>query len=141
MSAVSVQLDIVSAEGQLFSGLVELVVATGSQGELGILYNHAPLLTALKPGPVKIVRQGGEEDFFYVSGGMLEVQPSKVTILADTAVRAHDLDEAAASEAQKRAADAISNRDSAIEYAKAATELAEAAAQLRAIQQLRRKSK
>ena len=141
MSAVSVQLDIVSAEGQLFSGLVELVVANGLQGELGILYNHAPLLTALKPGAVKIIRQGGEEDFFYVSGGMLEVQPDHVTILADTAVRAHDIDEAAAVEAQKRAVDAISNRDAKIEYAKAATELAEAAAQIRAIQQMRRKSK
>lgn len=141
MSAVSVQLDIVSAEGQLFSGLVELVVANGLQGELGILYNHAPLLTALKPGAVKIIRQGGEEDFFYVSGGMLEVQPDHVTILADTAVRAHDIDEAAAVEAQKRAVDAISNRDAKIEYAKAATELAEAAAQIRAIQQMRRKGK
>lgn len=141
MSAVSVQLDIVSAEGQLFSGLVELVVANGLQGELGILYNHAPLLTALKPGAVKVIRQGGEEDFFYVSGGMLEVQPDHVTILADTAVRAHDIDEAAAIEAQKRAADAISNRDAKIEYAKAATELAEAAAQIRAIQQMRRKGK
>ncbi|QGX39898.1 F0F1 ATP synthase subunit epsilon [Permianibacter aggregans] len=141
MSAVSVQLDIVSAEGQLFSGLVELVVANGLQGELGILYNHSPLLTALKPGAVKIIRQGGEEDFFYVSGGMLEVQPNKVTILADTAVRAKDIDEAAALDAQKRASEAISDREAKIEYAKAAAELAEAAAQLRAIQQLRRKAK
>src|SRR3990167_11204264 len=89
MSAVSIHLDIVCAEGPLFAGLVELVVANGSQGELGILYNHSPLLTALKPGTVKITLQGGEEEFFYVSGGMLEVQPSVVTIFADTRSEEH----------------------------------------------------
>lgn len=141
MSAVSIHLDIVSAEGQLFSGLVELIVANGSQGELGILYNHAPLLTALKPGTVKIIRQGGEEDFFYVSGGMLEVQPSLVTIFADTAVRAHDLDEASALQAQERARVALENRTGEIEYGKAASELAEAAAQIAAIQKLRKQAK
>ena|SRR3990167_7428849 len=141
MSAVSIHLDIVSAEGQLFAGLVELVVANGSQGELGILYNHAPLLTALKPGTVKITLQGGEEEFFYVSGGMLEVQPSVVTIFADTAVRAHDLDEASAQQAQERARVALENRTGEIEYGKAASELAEAAAQIAAIQKLRKQAK
>ena len=141
MSAVSIHLDIVSAEGQLFSGLVELIVANGSQGELGILYNHAPLLTALKPGTVKITLQGGEEDFFYVSGGMLEVQPQLVTIFADTAVRAHDLDEASAQQAQQRARTALENQTGEIEYGKAASELAEAAAQIAAIQKLRKQAK
>jgi len=141
MSALSIHLDIVSAEGQLFSGLVELVVANGSLGELGILYNHAPLLTALKPGTVKIVRQGGAEDFFYVSGGMLEVQPNLVTIFADTAVRAHDLDEAAATQAQQRARVALDNQTGEIEYGKATAELAEAAAQIAAIQKLRKQAK
>ena len=141
MSAVSIHLDIVSAEGQLFSGLVELIVANGSQGELGILYNHAPLLTALKPGTVKITLQGGEEEFFYVSGGMLEVQPQLVTIFADTAVRAHDLDEASAQQAQERARVALENRTGEIEYGKAASELAEAAAQIAAIQKLRKQAK
>ncbi|NQD36055.1 F0F1 ATP synthase subunit epsilon [Permianibacter sp. IMCC34836] len=141
MSAVSIHLDIVSAEGQLFSGLVELIVANGSQGELGILYNHAPLLTALKPGTVKITLQGGEEEFFYVSGGMLEVQPSLVTIFADTAVRAHDLDEASAQQAQQRARVALENRTGEIEYGRAASELAEAAAQIAAIQKLRKQAK
>ncbi len=141
MAAVSTHLDIVSAEGELFSGLVELVVANGSQGELGILYNHAPLLTALKPGTVKVVRQGGDEDFFYVSGGMLEVQPNRVTIFADTAVRAANIDEAAAEEAQKRARAALENRTGEIEYGKAASELAEAAAQIAAIQKLRKQAK
>jgi F-type H+-transporting ATPase subunit epsilon len=141
MSAVSIHLDIVSAEGQLFSGLVELIVVNGSQGELGILYNHAPLLTALKPGTVKITLQGGEEEFFYVSGGMLEVQPSVVTIFADTAARAHDLDEASAQQAQERARAALENQTGEIEYGKAASELAEAAAQIAAIQKLRKQAK
>lgn len=137
--AMSFHLDIVSAEGQLFSGRVELLVAVGASGELGVLMNHAPLLTSLKPGPVKITHLGGEEDVFYVSGGMLEVQPDTVTILADTAVRAHDLDEAAVLEAQKRARDAMANQSAEIEYATATSELAEVAAQLRTIQQLRKK--
>ncbi len=137
--AVSFHLDIVSAEGSLFNGRAELLVVNGVNGELGVLPNHAPLLTSLKPGAVKITHVGGEEDFFYVSGGMLEVQPDTVTILADTAVRAHDIDEAAALEAQTKARDALNNRNAEIEYGVAASELAEIAAQLRAVQQLRKK--
>src|SRR5690625_1959223 len=94
--AMTIQCDIVSAESAIFSGLVQIVVATGSQGDLGVVYGHAPLLTSLQPGPVRVRLQNGEEQVYYVSGGYLEVQPSAVTILADTAVRAPDLDEASA---------------------------------------------
>ncbi len=139
--AMTVHLDIASAEEQLFSGLVEMVIATGEMGELGIAPQHAPLLTSLKPGPVRVIKQGGEEEIFYVSGGMLEVQPLLVTILADTAVRADDIDEAAAAEAKERAEKALRDQASEIEFAKAAAELAEAAAQLRTIQALRKKLK
>ncbi len=139
--ALSFHLDIVSAEGSLFNGRAELLVVNGANGELGVLPNHAPLLTSLKPGAVKITHIGGEEDYFYVSGGMLEVQPDTVTILADTAIRAHDIDEAAALEAQTKARDALNNRNAEIEYGVAASELAEIAAQLRAVQQLRRKAR
>ena len=138
---MTVHLDIASAEEQLFSGLVEMVIATGEMGELGIAPQHAPLLTSLKPGPVRVIKQGGEEEIFYVSGGMLEVQPLLVTILADTAVRADDIDEAAAAEAKERAEKALRDQASEIEFAKAAAELAEAAAQLRTIQALRKKLK
>ena len=99
--AMTVHCDIVSAEEAIFSGLVELVVAAGTEGDLGITYGHAPLLTSLEPGPVRIVMDSGEEQVYYVSGGYLEVQPNVVSILADTALRADDLDEAAALEAQK----------------------------------------
>ena len=105
--AMTVHCDIVSAEKAIFSGLVELVVAHGSLGDLGIAHGHAPLLTELKPGPVRVLTQSGEEQIFYVSGGFLEVQASTVTVLADTAVRAHDIDEAAAVEAQKAAEAAL----------------------------------
>jgi F-type H+-transporting ATPase subunit epsilon len=133
-------LDIVSAEEEIFSGTVDMLVATGELGELGIVPGHAPLLTALKPGPVKVTKHGGEEEFYYVSGGMLEVQPHVVTILADTALRAHDVDEAAALEAQKAAEDALRDQNAEIEYSKAAAELAEAVAQLRTLQAIRRKA-
>ncbi|RMH46544.1 MAG: F0F1 ATP synthase subunit epsilon [Gammaproteobacteria bacterium] len=139
--AMTVHLDIASAEEQLFSGLVEMVIATGEMGELGIAPQHAPLLTSLKPGPVRVIKPDGEEEIFYVSGGMLEVQPLLVTILADTAVRADDIDEAAAAEAKERAEKALRDQASEIEFAKAAAELAEAAAQLRTIQALRKKLK
>ncbi|GIX31650.1 MAG: ATP synthase epsilon chain [Porticoccaceae bacterium] len=139
--AMTFHCDIVSAEESLFSGLVEFLAATGCEGELGIQYGHAPLLTQLKPGPVRIVRQGGEEELYFLSGGYLEVQPHAVTILADTALRAHDLDEAAALEAKRRAEQELANRTGEFEYSKAAAELAEAAAQLRTIEELKRRAK
>jgi F-type H+-transporting ATPase subunit epsilon len=136
---MTVHCDIVSAEKAIFSGLVELLVAHGSLGDLGIAPGHAQLLTELKPGPVRVITQGGEEQVFYVSGGFLEVQSNTVTVLADTAVRARDIDEAAALEAQKAAEAAIANQHGEFDYGRAAAQLAEAAAQLRTIQSLRKK--
>lgn len=135
--AITVHCDIVSAEEEIFSGLVELVVATGTMGELGINYGHAPLLTELKPGPIRIIKQDGSEEIFYLSGGFLEVQPDQVKVLADTALRAHDLDEASALEAKKAAEHAAANRTGEMDYSRA---LAEAAAQLRTIEEIRRKA-
>lgn len=137
--AMTLHCDIVSAEEAIFSGLAEMVVAHGTLGDLGIEYGHAPLLTALEPGSVRVKVQGGEEQIYYVSGGFLEVQPGVVTILADTAVRAADLDEAAAIEAQKSALHSLSDKQADIDYGRAAAELAAAAAQLRTIQQIRKK--
>lgn len=137
--AMTVHCDIVSAEESLFSGLVELVVATGSEGELGIAFGHAPLLTDLKPGPVRIIKREGEEEIYYLSGGFLEVQPNTVSILADTALRAADLDEAAALEARKLAEDHLSDQSGEFQYSRAASQLAAAVAQLRTIEQLRKK--
>lgn len=137
--AMTTQLDIVSAEASIFSGLVEMVIATGEMGELGILYGHAPLLTALNPGPVRIIKQGGEEAVFYVSGGFLEVQANAVNILADTVLRAADIDEAEVQKAQEAARQALNNQASDMDYTLAAAQLAEAAAQLRTLQQLRKK--
>ncbi|MBA4502885.1 F0F1 ATP synthase subunit epsilon [Marinobacterium marinum] len=137
--AMTVHCDIVSAEEELFSGLIEFVSVTGSLGDLGIYPGHAPLLTELKPGPVELRKQGGKEDVFYVSGGFIEVQPNKVTVLADTALRAGDLSEAAAIEAQKHAQHAMADKAGEFEYSRAAAQLAEAAAQLRTLQQIRRK--
>lgn len=137
--ATTVQCDIVSANESLFSGLVEMVVATGSLGELGINPGHAPLLSDLKPGPVRLVKQDGGEELYYLSGGYLEVQPNSISILADTAVRANDIDEAAAAEAVKAAEQQLANQQGEIEYSKAATMLAEATAQLRTVQNLRKK--
>lgn len=137
--AITVHCDIVSAEENLFSGLVERIVAMGEMGELGIEPGHTPLLTLLRPGPVRVVKLGGQEEIVYVSGGYLEVQPNVVTLLADTAVRAGDLDEAAALEAIKHAEQAIANQNSEFDYTMALSQLAEAAAQLRTIQQIREK--
>ncbi len=137
--AMTIHCDIVSAERELFSGLVEMVVATGTLGDLGVSYGHAPLLTSLEPGPVRLKAPDGEETLFYVSGGYLEVQPGVVSILADTAIRADDIDEAAALEAQKEAEHALANQSGDFDYSRAASELAVAAAQLRTIQQLRKK--
>ena len=137
--AMTIHCDIVSAEEEIFSGLVELVVAAGSLGDLGIEYGHAPLLTGLKPGPVRVIKQNGEEEVFYVSGGFLEVQPGVATVLADTAVRADDIDEAAAIEAQKAAENAMTTQSGEVDYTMAAARLAEAAAQLRTLAALRKK--
>jgi F-type H+-transporting ATPase subunit epsilon len=137
--AITVHCDIVSADESLFSGSVEMIVATGSLGELGITPGHAPLLSDLRPGPVRLVKEHGEEEVYYLSGGYLEVQPGSIAILADTAVRAGDIDEAAAAEAMKTAEQAIANQSSEIEYSKAASMLAEATAQLRTVQTLRKK--
>jgi F-type H+-transporting ATPase subunit epsilon len=136
---MTVHCDIVSAEQSIYSGLVEMVVAAGEIGDLGVMYGHAPLLTSLVPGPVRIIKQGGEEEVFYVSGGYIEVQSSLVTILADTALRAKDIDEAAAQQAQETAQKAISNQSADFDYTTAAVQLAEAAAQIRAVRQLRKK--
>jgi len=136
---MTVHCDIVSAEKQLFSGEVEMIVAVGSEGDLGILPGHAPLLTGLKPGPVRIIMQGGEEEVFYVNGGFLEVQPKVVTVLADSAARAHDMDEAAAEEARQRAREALEGKHTDMDYSAASAQLAESVAQLRAIQQMKKK--
>ena len=130
--------DIVSAEKSIFSGLVRTLVAAGSLGDLGVTPGHAPLLTALIPGPVRIVLDTGEEEVFYVSGGFLEVQPNVVTLLTDTAIRAEDVDEAAAVKAVEDAEKAIVNQGADFEYGAAAAQLAEAAAQLRALRQLKK---
>lgn len=137
--AMTFHVDIVSAEAEIFSGTCEMVNAPAVMGELGILPRHTPLLTRLKPGEVRVIREGGTEEFYYVSGGMLEVQPHHVTVLADTAVRAKDLDEAAAIEAKQQAEQALKDQKSDIDYAKAQAELAEAVAQLQTIQRMRKK--
>lgn len=137
--AMTMHLDIVSAETELFSGLAEVVVAPAIMGEVGIHARHTPMLTPLKPGEVKITKQGGEEEYIYVSGGMMEVQPSIVTILSDTAVRAHDLDEAAAMEAKQAAEEAIANREGEMDIAEAQSKLLEAVAQLQMIERFRKK--
>jgi F-type H+-transporting ATPase subunit epsilon len=138
--AKTLHVDIVSAEQAIFSGEAEMVVAPGEAGELGILPEHTPLLTRIKPGTVRIIPGSeGAEEVIYVSGGMMEVQPDRVTVLADTSVRAHDLDEAKAMEAERLAKEAIANRTGAMEVAKAQAELAEAVAQLAAIRKLRQK--
>ena len=136
--AMTIHCDIVSAEEEIFSGRAKLIVANGIQGDLGVTYGHAPLLTSLAPGPVRIVMDSGEEQVYYVSGGYLEVQPNVVSILADTALRADDLDEAAALEAQKQAQQDMLNQSADIDYSRAAAQLAAATAQLRTLQQIRK---
>ncbi len=136
--AKTVQCDIVSAERSIFSGAVAFMAVTGNLGELGIAPGHAPLLTNLLPGPVRLELDDGTEEVFYVSGGFLEVQPKQVTLLADTASRASDVDEAAARKALEDAERAFANQDAEFEYSAAAAQLAEAAAQLRALRQLRK---
>ena len=134
-------LDIVSAEKAIFSGPVEMVVATGELGELGIAGGHAPLLTVLKPGEIRVTHVGGEQDIYYVSGGILEVQPHDVSILADAVERADCLDEAVVIAAKARAEAALSDKNSEIDYSVATMELARAAAQIRAIHKVRKQLK
>jgi F-type H+-transporting ATPase subunit epsilon len=137
--AHTIHVDIVSAEGQMFSGEASMVFVPGTLGELGIAPRHAPLLTTLKPGEVRVQVEGQEEQVFYVGGGALEVQPNAVTVLADTAARAKDLDEAEALAAKQRAEEAVRGRTDKMELAQAQAELARAVAQLRAIERLRKK--
>ena len=136
--AMTMHVNIVSAERELFSGTAEIVVAPASQGEVGIHPRHTQMLTTLKPGEVRITKQGGEEESIYVSGGILEVQPHVVTILSDTAVRGADLDEAAAMEAMERAKQALTDKTGDMEEAEALRTIAETAAQLKLIQKLRK---
>lgn len=137
--AMTLHVDIVSAEASIYSGLAEFVVVPAEMGEVGIYPRHTPLLTRIKPGSVRIKSPDkAEEDLIYVSGGILEVQPGVVTILSDTALRGADLDEARALEAKRQAEDAMKNRSSSMDYARAQAELAEAVAQLAAIQKLRK---
>lgn len=137
----TIRCDIVSAEQEIFQGSVHMVIATGEMGELGIAPRHAPLITRLKAGQVRLLLENGEEQCFYVSGGILEVQPELVTVLADTAMRAADLDEAAAHRAKEEAERALANRTDALEVAEAQAQLAQASAQLQALERLRRNLK
>ena len=139
--ASTVFCSIVSAEEEIFSGQVEMVVATGTIGELGIMPGHTPLLTGVKPGTVRLVLEGGEEEIYFASGGYLEVQPTSITILADTALRADDLDEAAAQEAQKKAETELADQKADLDFARVAADLQEQAAMLRTIQKIRDKKR
>lgn len=136
--ASTIHIDIVSAEEEIYSGDAVMVFAPAEMGEVGIAPQHTPLMTRLKPGEVKVQPVSGEEMFFYVSGGLLEIQPHVVTVLADTALRARDIDEAAAIEAKERAERALKDKVADIDFAKAQAELAEALAQLRALENLRK---
>jgi len=137
-TANTIHVDIVSAEGEIFSGSATMVFVPAREGEIGIAPRHAPLLTTLRPGEVRVQTEAGEEQSFYVGGGALEIQPHVVTVLADTALRARDLDEAAALAARQRAEESLRDKVSAIEIAEAQAELARAAAQLRLLEKLRK---
>ncbi len=135
---MTIHIDIVSAEGELYSGDAAMVFAPGVMGEFGIAPRHAPLLTTLNPGEMRIQTEDGEEHSFFVSGGVIEVQPFRITVLADTALRAADIDEAAALEAQQRAEDELKDREDEVDFATAQAQLAEAAARLKVVQSLKR---
>ena len=137
----SIQCDIVSAHEEIFSGEVAMVFASGIAGELGIAPRHAPLITQLKAGPVRVQKASGEEEFFFVSGGILEVQPHMVTVLTDTAMRGDDLDEAAAKAAKAEAERQLADRSGEMDIAEAQAQLMQAVAQLAALEQLRKKLK
>jgi len=135
--ATTVHCSIVSAEQEIFSGLIEMIVATGSLGELGIKPGHAPLLSGIKPGPIRLILEGGEEEVFFASGGYIEVQPTAVTILADTAIRADNIDEAAAVEAEKKAQAELNDNRADVDFARVSADLQEQAAMLRTVRKLR----
>jgi len=135
--AMTTHVDIVSAENEIWSGKATMVFAPGVMGELGIAPRHTPLLTKLKAGEVRVRGENGEDESFFITGGILEIQPHVVTVLSDTAVRAHDLDEAAAIEAKQRAEEAMQNRSSDMDFAKAKAELMEAAAMVETIKKLK----
>lgn len=137
--AMTVHVDVVSAEELIFSGLAEFVALPGEGGELGILPGHMPLMSRIKPGAVRIKLQDGKEELIFVAGGLLEVQPGLVTVLADTAIRGTDLDQAKAEDAKKRAEEALASRSAEMDYARAQAELSEAIAQLSAIDRLRKR--
>ena len=139
--ASTVFCSIVSAEEEIFSGQVEMVVASGTIGELGIMPGHTPLLTGVRPGPVRLILEGGEEEIYFASGGYLEVQPTSITILADTALRADDIDEAAALEARKKAEIDLADQKAEVDFARVAADLREQAAMLRTIQKIRDKKR
>lgn len=139
--AMTTHLDIVSAETEIFSGPATMVFAPAEMGEVGISPRHAPMITRLKPGEVRVRTQDGEEQYIYVSGGILEVQPHVVTVLADTATRAADIDEAAAIEAKERAEKAMKDKSAKVDYAKAQAEFAQAAAQLQSLEAMRKRSR
>ncbi|SBS25087.1 ATP synthase epsilon chain [Marinomonas spartinae] len=139
MAITAVHCDIVSAEQEIFSGVVKSLSAAGSYGGLGIMPGHSPLLTTLQPGPVHVVKENGDEEFIFVSGGFLEVQPNSITVLANTAIRARDLDEEAALKAKQHAQELLANQKPDVDYSRATAELAEAVARLRTIQQFRHK--
>lgn len=141
MMSPTLRLDIVSAEKEIFSGEAEMVFVSGSMGELGIAPGHTPLLTSLKPGNIKAKLANDREEIFYVSSGMLEIQPFVITVLADTALRAHDIDEAAAVAAKESAEQRLSSQNQEVDFARATAELAEALAQLRAIKSLKDRKK
>lgn len=134
MAVSTFHLDVVSAENNMFSGEVQKIQVTGSEGELGIFPQHTPLLTAIKPGLIRIVKVNGDEEFIYLSGGILEVQPTIVTVLSDTAIRGQDLDEARAMESKRKAEEHIRNSHGDIDYAQASAELSKAIAKLRVIE-------
>jgi len=138
---MAIEVNIVSAEAQIYSGDAEMVFAPAVMGEVGIAPGHSPLMTQLGPGEVRVKHTDGNEEGYYISGGMLEIQPHLVTILSDTAVRARDLDQAAAEKAKREAEEALSDRSAEVDYAKARAELAEAVAQLQAIERLRRRGR
>ena len=141
MSDNTIQVYIVSAEGEIFNGFASMVFAPAVMGEIGIAPRHAPLLTNLKPGEVRVETPNGEEHFFYVSGGTIEVQPKLVTVLADTALRAADIDEAAAIEAKQKAEEALADKDGRFDIATARAELAQVQAQLKSLERLRKAAK
>lgn len=136
--ASTMQVEVVSAETELYSGLATMVIATAEAGDVGILPRHTPLLTRLKPGDVRVIKEDGDEELIYVSGGILEVTPTVVTVLADTAIRATDIDEAAALEAQQKAEQALKDSQADIDYARTRAELAQAVAQLQALKKIKK---